>query len=68
MKKTIKRLLAVALIGVFMGGCGYAGVAAAGDAAIVMRNDWILMGLLRNAYVCRITPQGLTQCASAEDP
>ncbi len=68
MKKSIKRLLAVAMIAGFMSGCGYAGVAAAGDAAIVARNDWILFGLLRKIYVCRITPTGLTQCSNAEDP
>ena len=68
MSRTIKRLFAIALLTATLGGCGYAGVAAAGDAAIIARNDWILFGLIRNVYVCRITPQGLTQCASAEDP
>ena len=66
--KIIKRLVAVALLGAFLGGCGYAGVATAGDAAVVARNDWILFGLLRKVYVCRITPTGLTQCSSSEDP
>ena len=68
MRKTIKRILAAAMIAGIMSGCGYAGVAAAGDAAIVARNDWILFGLLRKVYVCRITPTGLTQCSNAEDP
>ena len=68
MAKIIKRFLAVAIIAGTMSGCGYAGVAAAGDAAIVARNDWILMGLLRKVYICRITPTGLTQCSSSEDP
>ena len=68
MKKTIKRLFAVAMLAGIMSGCGYAGVAAAGDAAVVVRNDWILFGLLRKVYVCRITPTGLTQCSNAEDP
>ncbi|HEX2678191.1 MAG TPA: hypothetical protein VHM19_16165 [Polyangiales bacterium] len=49
-------------------GCGYAGVAAAGDAVVVTRNDWFLFGLLRKTYVCKITPQGLTSCANAESP
>ncbi len=49
-------------------GCGYAGVAAAGDAVVVTRNDWFLFGLLRKTYVCKITPAGLTQCSNAESP
>jgi len=49
-------------------GCGYAGVATAGDAAIVLRNDWFLFGALRKVYVCKITPGGLTQCSNAETP
>jgi hypothetical protein len=68
MYKSIKRLAAIVVISVTLGGCGYSGVAAVGDAAIVARNDWILFGLLRKVYVCRITPTGLTQCSSSEDP
>ena len=68
MYKTIKRLLAVAIVSATLGGCGYAGVTAVGDAAIVARNDWILFGLLRKIYVCRVTPTGLTQCSASEDP
>jgi hypothetical protein len=49
-------------------GCGYAGVATAGDAAIVLRNDWFLFGALRKVYVCKITPGGLTRCSNAETP
>ena len=68
MTKAIKRLAAIAIMGACLGGCGYAGVAAAGDAAIVARNDWILFGLLRKVYICRITPTGLTQCSASESP
>lgn len=49
-------------------GCGYASVATSGDAAIVVRNDYLLFGALRKVYVCRITEAGLTQCSAAESP
>jgi hypothetical protein len=49
-------------------GCGYAGVATAGDAAVIARNDWFLFGALRRVYVCKITPTGLTQCSDDEAP
>jgi hypothetical protein len=58
----------IMLLLVLSGGCAYAGVAASGDAAIITRNDHLLFGLLRKTYVCKITPAGLTQCASAESP
>jgi hypothetical protein len=58
----------VVALGVSASACGYAGVATAGDAAVVARNDWFLFGLLRKVYVCKITPAGLTQCANAEEP
>jgi len=49
-------------------GCGYAAVATSGDAAIVVRNDYLLFGALRKVYVCRITETGLTQCSSQDSP
>jgi hypothetical protein len=68
MHKQLRALFLALACGWSASGCGYAGVATAGDAAIVLRNDWILFGLLRKVYVCKITPGGLTQCSNAETP
>ena len=68
MRTVLKAFLLSVALGCVASGCGYAAVATAGDAAIVARNDYLLFGLLRRVYVCKITPQGLTQCSSAEEP
>lgn len=68
MQNTLKALSIAILLGVGASGCGYAGVATAGDAAIIARNDWFLFGALRKVYVCKITPTGLTQCSNADTP
>ncbi len=68
MPSTRNLALVILLFAAATSGCGYAGVAAAGDAAIVTRNDYFLFGLLRKTYVCKITPQGLSQCATSESP
>ena len=62
------RTLLVGLVLSVCSGCGYASVATSGDAAIIVRNDYLLFGALRKVYVCRITEQGLRQCSSAESP
>ena len=50
-------------------GCGYSGVAMPSpDKVVVTRNDWILFGLLRKVYVCKVTDTGLTACSDAEAP
>ena len=68
MHKALKALLVALTLAAAASGCGYAGVATAGDAAVIARNDWFLFGLLRKVYVCKITPTGLTQCSEAETP
>jgi hypothetical protein len=68
MRTTLKASFVAIALSCALGGCGYAGVATAGDAAVVVRNDWLLFGLLRKVYVCKITPQGLTQCSSSDTP
>jgi hypothetical protein len=68
MRNTLLNLSIVLALGVGASACGYAGIATAGDAAIIARNDWFLFGLLRKVYVCKITPAGLTQCSDAETP
>lgn len=68
MQNTLKALFVAVALGCAASGCSYAGVATAGDAAVVARNDNFLFGLLRKVYVCKITPQGLTQCSNADTP
>ena len=68
MYSSLMKILVVVALCFGAGACGYAGIATAGDAAIVTRNDWFLFGLLRKVYVCKITPAGLTQCSSGEHP
>jgi hypothetical protein len=68
MLKALKGMSIAVLLACAASGCGYAGVATAGDAAIVTRNDYLLFGALRKVYVCKITPAGLTQCSNAETP
>jgi hypothetical protein len=68
MVKLLSALVLAAVLCTGLGACGYAGVATAGDAAVVARNDWFLFGALRMVFVCKITPGGLTQCANAETP
>jgi hypothetical protein len=68
MRNALLNLSIVLALGVGASACGYAGVATAGDAAVIARNDWFLFGLLRKVYVCKITPAGLTQCSNAEEP
>ena len=68
MHNALKALFVAVALAAGASGCGYAGIATAGDAAVIARNDWFLFGLLREVYVCKITPTGLTQCSSAETP
>ena len=68
MQNTLKALFVAAALGLSLNACAYAGVAAAGDAAVIARNDGFLFGLLRKVYVCKITPAGVTQCSSADAP
>ena len=65
---TARTLLLATVLAFGASACGYAGVATAGDAAVIARNDWLLFGALRKVYVCKITPAGLTQCSNAETP
>jgi hypothetical protein len=68
MRKALNASFLATVLGCAMSACSYGGVATAGDAAIIARNDIILFGLLRKVYVCKITPQGLTQCSNSEAP
>jgi hypothetical protein len=68
MKKGLASLLAVAAIAGALMGCNYAGVGAAGDKAVVARNDAFLFGILRKVYVCKITDGGLSTCQDSDSP
>jgi hypothetical protein len=48
--------------------CAYSGAAAAGDKVVVLRNDAFLFGILRKAFVCKVSDAGLTACASSDNP
>lgn len=49
-------------------GCAYAGAAASGDNVVVLRNDGFLFGVLRQAFVCKVSEAGLSNCKSTENP
>jgi hypothetical protein len=66
--KTLKKVLAAALLAGTLGGCAYGGVATAGDKVVITKNDLLLYGLLRAVYVCDVTPQGVSNCSTAEAP
>ncbi|MFZ5890611.1 MAG: hypothetical protein ACOY0T_06030 [Myxococcota bacterium] len=68
MKHVIGLTMLMAVLGSFASGCSYAGVATAGDKAVVARNDNFLFGILRKVYVCKVADGGLTACQSNESP
>ena len=69
MKKLGMMLGALAIAGMLgLGGCAYGGVAASGSQAVVLKNDMLLFGVLRAAYVCKIDPAGLVGCSEGESP
>lgn len=49
-------------------GCAYAGVAVAGDKAVIARNDGFLFGALRQVYVCKVADGGVKDCKADEAP
>jgi hypothetical protein len=71
MQKLTRKLAALALIGMTMGGafgCAYSGVATASDGTVyVTRNDLLLFGLLRKVYVCKPSATGLS-CTEVASP
>ena len=68
MKKLVGLTMLIAVLGTISTGCSYAGVATAGDKAVVARNDNFLFGILRKVYVCKVADGGLTACQSNENP
>ena len=68
MKKTVAMILGSIAVVSALSACGYAGVATAGDKAVVLRNDAFLFGALRKAFVCKISDAGLTSCNASDAP
>ena len=68
MKKLVLTLCALGVLGSMAVGCAYGGAAMSGDKAVVLRNDMLIMGMLRKAYVCQVTDGGLSQCSSLDNP
>jgi hypothetical protein len=68
MKKGIAFVLASAALAGALSGCAYGGVGAAGEKAVVARNDGFLFGILRKVYVCKVTDGGLSHCQDSESP
>lgn len=68
MKQALGLTILMAVLGSISAGCSYAGVATAGDKAVVARNDNFLFGILRKVYVCKVADNGLTACQSNENP
>ena len=70
-----KRLSAVALLavavggtGAVAGGCAYSGVASTPDGTVVItRNDLLLFGALRKVFVCKVNGSVLA-CAETAAP
>jgi len=60
--------VAIAALSIAVVGCNYGGVTVAGDKAVVLRNDGLLMGMMRKAYVCKVSEAGLASCQSADSP
>lgn len=71
MNKTMKRLAAVALLGMALSGsfgCAYGAIATAPDGSVLIaRNDLLLFGLLRKIYACKPGPTGLV-CSEMPSP
>ena len=47
-------------------GCIYSSVALHGETALVAKSDW--GGLMKHLYVCKVTPEGVTDCKKKDSP
>jgi hypothetical protein len=66
--QAIKYLVLSVVAAAALSGCGYAGVATAGEKVVVTRNDGFLFGALRTVYVCQVTDAGLKNCQEGDAP
>jgi hypothetical protein len=46
--------------------CIYSSVAIHGETALIAKSKW--GGVLNNLYVCKVTPEGVTDCKEKETP
>jgi hypothetical protein len=44
----------------------YSSVSIHGETALVAKSNW--SGLMKNLYVCKVTPEGVTDCKEKETP
>ena len=65
--KKLQALLVGALFAASLAACAYTGASASGDKVVIARTG-LIMGLMRQMYVCQITDSGLTNCATNESP
>ncbi len=50
-------------------GCAYGNALRVGKSKVlVLKNDGLLFGLMRKAHVCDVTPTGLKNCSTEENP
>lgn len=71
MKNIIRSLAIVSVLSglLVIPGCAYSHAVAVGKQhVVVLRNDGFLFGLLRKAYVCKATANGLEKCQDSENP
>jgi len=68
MKLSIALVLAASALGSALTGCGYGGIATAGDKVVITRNDGFLFGALRKVFVCKVSDAGVANCSAAESP
>ncbi len=47
-------------------GCIYSSVSIHGETALVAKSEW--GGVMKHLYVCKVTPQGVTDCKEKETP
>ena len=47
-------------------GCIYSSVAIHGDTALIAKSYW--GGITNDLYVCKVTPDGVTDCKQKETP
>ncbi len=69
MKKIKGFVLVMIASAAVLSSCSYAGVATTADGHVVIaQNNSVLFGMLNKVFVCKVTPSGVTNCATAESP
>ena len=69
MKKMVKVFVGALVLAAAVTACSYGAIATTStDKVVVMRQDGLLFGALRKAYVCQVSDAGLSNCATSENP